>query len=239
MWLEEWLDILAKRYRVEMALIAAGLTRPERGRLLAEIKESIVLELEHQPLSERTLMVEAERLLLTGLLGQGFSLPAGPLSRARLPRHAGGLNEAEAVCLWLGMFRQQTFGLAGFWQIYLDLEEAPMPVPQVIAQVFEPRGEEGENQEYIGAQLQEAHRSGLELTDRDTSKIIAWVMETHPRLGARDPVAVARELRKHKSKPVNAVDQNLLRGGNTLMDEFVRRVCREIDNIQGDKEEML
>ena len=43
-------------------------------------------------------------------------------------------------------------------------------------------------------------------------------------------VEALKELQERGSKPVKVVDQNLLRGGNTLMDEFVRRVYREIDN---------
>jgi hypothetical protein len=128
------------------------------------------------------------------------------------------------------MFRQQTFGLAGLWQIYLDLEDPSLPLPEIIQQVFAPRGEEGENQEYISSVLRVVRQYGLELTDSDTSKIIAWVVETHPLLRTRDPRGVVRELQQPRSKPVGRVDQNMLRGGNTLMDEFVRRVCHEVDN---------
>lgn len=230
MRIEEWLDILLKRYRVKVALVAADLPRQEREELLKDIKESIVLELGDQVIPERRLMAEAEGRLLAVLLGWGLSLPAKPLARGRHPRHVSGLNDEEAVCLWLGMFRQQTFGLAGLWQLYLDLEGPSLPLPQVIRQVFDPQGEDGENQDCISQILDKARQAGLELTDWDTSKIIAWVVQTCSHMRSRDPLEVAKELQKRGSKPVNAVDQNLLRGGNTLMDEFVRRVFQEIDN---------
>ena len=87
-----------------------------------------------------------------------------------------------------------------------------------------------ENQEFIGHILEATRRVGLDLTDRDTSKIIAWVLQTDAHLGGRDRAEVAKELGVRRSAAVNAVDQHLLRGGNTLMDEFVRRVYREVDN---------
>jgi len=230
MRIEEWLAILKQRFRVEIALVAAGLTHRDRQRLVTEIEESIILELAHQVLPEREMLAEAERLFLAELLGRRFSLPASVLARARHPRHVGGLNEREAICLWLGLFRQQTFGLAGLWQMYLDVEDTSIPLPEVVQQVFDPQGNDGENQDYISKILEEARQAGLDLTDKDTSKIIAWIVETNPQLHARDPVEVARELQGRRSRPVAAVDQNLLRGGNTLMDEFVRRVYWEIHN---------
>ena len=230
MRVEEWLVILEQRLRVQVSMVAKGLTYPKRQALIQEINKTIALEIGDQDLTEQEMMAEAEQLLLSELLARGLSLPAAALARSRYPRHVGGLNDEEAVCLWLGAFRQQTFGLAGLWQIYLDLEDLAVPLPDIIREVFDPQAEEGENQDYIDRILGESRQAGLALTDRDTSKVIAWALETDPRLRGRDPVVVAQELCGRKSRAVNAVDQNLLRAGNTLLDEFVRRVYGVIDN---------
>ena len=263
MRIEEWLSILESRFRLDIVMLGEGFTTEQGQRLIREIKEGIILELAHQPLSEREMLTRALKMFLAELLGRDFRLPAGALGAAAEPRHVGGgprgdgannpegggprqdgpndseggINDYEAVCLWLGVFRDQTPGLAGLWQLYLDLEDSTIELPPIIHQVFAPQCEEYENQTCIAEMIDEAQKEEVALSDRDTSKIIAWAVGTSlpPRSRQNWHHSVAdlvQDLSKSAriSKAVNSVNQDLKRGGNTLMDELVRHVYREIDN---------
>ena len=234
--LEACLDQVVRQCRVEAGLSAAGQDYEERQATIARLKEDVLLEVraqgEEDPKAQCRL---ARRLFLDTLLGRGIMLPANEPCRAGA--HAGGIHEGEAVTLWLAAFREQTFGLAGLWQLYLDLHDetiaAPktdVALPPVVVRAFDPQGLDGENQKYL-SQIIEQARPHIDLSDQQTSKIVAWVLETH--LYGRPPEEAARELEQRGNRLDTRVDQNRRRGEKTLTNAFVRRVYQAIDNWVG------
>lgn len=246
MTISDWLDELENRFIDNdfWRRVAEGHLIRKVKKEIVEIKQSITLQLEDNPELSKEDKKEAEKLFLSSLMGRSWPLSAATLVNVGEPRKVGLLNQRETVCLWLGLFREQTFGLAGLWQMYLDIrdptiqmyvdkEDLVIPLPQVIQTVFDPHGENEENQDYIAKILAEANLVGYELTDEDTSKIVAWIVETKlpPRLGQQQlaPLELVNDLKQRRGRAVNAVNQDFKRGGNTLMDKFVRRVYSEID----------
>ncbi len=316
---------------VRTGAVAMGLMPKDGPRLVEELGRKISLELSQKELSERELVREAQWLFVTELLGRRFPLRAAGLVRLANPHRLGQLNEEEAFALWLGMFRGQTLGLAGQWQLYLDVGDPKLPLPNVIRRTCRPRCKSGENQHYIAAclfhmnasllsparyangldpqlvidtadlfstledaafssashqvspancetldallgllqahrqalgmdaddtahldglltRLQRAGQNGLRFdpdqatvllgllvkiraagfTDEDTTKIVAWACATT--LRGESPADVVVELQPRGNRHVNKVNQNLLRGGNTLTDKYVERIFHEIDS---------
>lgn len=253
-----WLDELERRFIdqrfwnvLERRIVATGRLLDGQQYLqqartaIAEIKQSIALHFADSVELTTEDKKEIEKLFLSSLLGQRFLLPAKVLSSLGEPRRVGQLNQREVVCLWLGLFRQQTFGLAGLWQLYLDLndetiqmyvdaETPDIRLPNLIRTIFaDPQGREEENQVYISKILTEAHLAGLALTDQDTGKIMAWVAETRLKPPTRSTAELAADLQQRRSRAVNTVNQAFKRGSNIVMDELTRRVYDQIDLYQG------
>lgn len=211
---------------------------------IAAIKQSLALQFAHKAELTTEDKKVIEKLFLSSLLAQGLPLPAQVLASLGEPRRIGPLNPREVVCLWLGLFRQQTFGLAGLWQLYLDFYDATIrmyiaaetpdiPLPKLVRTIFtNPQGAAGENQAYVAAILAEARLAGLPLTDHDTGKIMAWVAETKLKSPTPSAAELAADLHQRRSRAVNAVNQAFKRGSNIVQDELARRVYDQIDRYQ-------
>ncbi len=154
MKIDKCLDKLERRLRVEILIVAAGLTLQAGRKLISKIKEDIIAELNQRAVPESEMCAEAEKLFLDELLRQGLFPPERTtLVDAKFYGRGGRLNKEQSLCLWLGLFRQQTFGLAGLWQMYLDLGDTTAPLPPIIEGVFDPRGGNEENKHYINVCL--------------------------------------------------------------------------------------
>lgn len=258
MTVKQWLDELERRLidqrfwdAVNRRIIAWGrLLEGDRYRRqarteIAEIKQSLTIQFAHKAELTAEDKKVIEKLFVSSLLAHDFPLPAQVLASLGEPRRISPLNRREVVCLWLGLFRQQTFGLAGLWQLYLDFNDATIRtyiaaetpdchLPKLIRSVFaNPQGAAGENQAFIAGIMAEARLAGLPLTDRDTSKIMAWVAETKLEPPTRSTAELVADLHQRRSRAVNAVNQAFKRGSNIVEDELARRVYDQIDRYQG------
>jgi hypothetical protein len=206
--------------------IGAGRRLSEVQALLAQAKAGLLAELmacDALPADAQALAGEVEERLLARLAALGLLpyLYSGTLARLGAPRHLRGLNKREAVCLWLGLFREQSTGLAGLWAAYLDLCEqgwALPELPKVIQLIFCVRGEDGEDQCFFN------NMSAPAPYQRTLSALIALVMLDHADVLGLAPCSLA--------SAINQVDVNLLRGGNTLKDAYAASIAGSIDGVQ-------
>jgi hypothetical protein len=166
------LRALASRY----GSLSEGRRRLDRIRLTIEQQ----YQMADEAVSDRDEAIE--RLVKEALIAERVPQRSDPNDQW----HLGGINEREAIALWLGWRRNEAVSASGLWRFYEDMLPKISRVPEVITQLFQPRSHDGDEQSYVDAcrLMIEAYGRGrmgrLPLPLDEAHRRVAWMLSDYP-----------------------------------------------------------
>ena len=212
---------------------ARGYRQSDVKPILEQIVGQVRARFANSPLSARQLKRRVKDAFVTLLMAHGLHPGANEVANTLHVR--GRLNDKEAICLWLGLFYDQSSYCEGLWQMVVDCQTEenvlPLDAPAIIKLVFkDPRGHgDDEISDYCAEQRAAANRALCAadkepLAEDDILELVAWIVAT--KLERRDPHSAAKTL----NTVAIGVHNSLRRGYHTLLCELLKDVYQTIEN---------
>ena len=181
------LDDWDKELRVETAIWYMVLSGNRQARELVEkVKQQVLDEIAGTDLEFEEKLADAKILYVELLLAEGFPLYSAALNKLGQPRRRGGLNEREAAAIWLQWSHTEMGARSGLWHLYWTSQcHGVLALPRVIQDVFNPLGEDGEDEHYIKASRMtlNAVANGCQLGSvKDIQKCLAHLLSSPGRV---------------------------------------------------------
>ena len=233
--LDEFLDRV--RDQVSRDLLAKGHRLSGIASQVSNINDQVRTQFAGSPSSNQQLSKDVTDAFITLVMAQGLRLSAKLVSNTLAVK--GQLNNSQAICLWLGLFFDQSSSCEGLWQTYVDYRSigngAPLELPEFVSQVCGclDATDEDELQDlipnYWEEQIDLANQAlrvaeKVALRPSDIPKLIAWILAT--KLDQKTPQAAVEDL----GRALVGVHNDLRRGYHTLLVKHLEDIYRVIDN---------
>ena len=232
--LDEYLERV--KDQVSRDLLAKGHRLSEVGSQISNIDDQIRTQFAGSPTSNQQLSKDVTDTFITLLMAQGVRLSAKLVSNTLAVK--GQLNKSQAICLWLGLFFDQSSSCEGLWQTYVDYRSigngTPLEFPEFVSEVCGSIDATDEDvlqdliPNYWQDQIDLANQAlrvaeKVALRPSDITKLIAWILAT--KLDEKTPQAAIEDL----GRTLVGVHNDLRRGYHTLLGKHLEDIYGVID----------
>ena len=232
--LNEYLD--RTKNQILRDLLAKGHRLSDVGSPVEQVNDEVRTQFAGSSVSNQQLGKDVADAFITLVIAQGFRLSAKLVSNTLAVK--GRLNNKQAICLWLGLFYDQSISCEGLWQMYVDyrsLAEGPaFAFPKFISDECGDLDAADENLlqdrllDYWEGHLEMANQAlsaagKAPIQPKDIPNFIAWIVAT--RLDQQSPQGAAEDL----GRALIGVHNDLRRGYHTLLSQHLEDIYHHID----------
>ncbi len=232
--LDEYLDRV--KDQVSRDLLAKGHRLSDVSSRVLNINDQVRTQFAGSPISNQQLSKEVTDTFITLVMADGFHLSAKLVSNTLAVK--GQLNKSQAICLWLGLFFDQSSSCEGLWQTYVDYRSigngVPLEFPEFVSKVCGSVDATDEDvlqdliPNYWEDQINLANQAlrvaeKVALRQGDIPKLIAWILAT--KLDEKTPQAAIEDI----GRTLVGVHNDLRRGYHTLLGKHLEDIYGVID----------
>ncbi len=217
-------------------LLAKGHRLHDINSRVSNVNDQVRTQFAGSPTSNQQLSKDVTDTFITLVMAHGLRLSAKLVSNTLAVK--GQLNNSQAICLWLGLFFDQSGSCEGLWQTYVDYRSigngAPLEFPEFVSKVcgYIDATDEDVLQDlipnYWEDQIDLANQA-LRVTEKvalrpsDIPKLIAWILAT--KLDEKTPQEAIEDI----GRGLVGVHNDLRRGYHTLLGKHLEDIYMIID----------
>ena len=232
--LDEYLNRV--KDQVSRDLLAKGHRLSDVSFRMSKVNDQVRTQFAGSPTSNQQLGKDVTDTFITLVMADGLRLSAKLVSNTLAVK--GQLNNSQAICLWLGLFFDQSSSCEGLWQTYVDYRSigngAPLEFPEFVSKVCGSIDATDEDvlqdliPNYWEDQIDLANQAlavaeKVALVPSDIPKLIAWILAT--KLDEKTPQEAIEDL----GRALVGVHNDLRRGYHTLLVKHLEDIYGIID----------